>query len=294
MDKLYISTIRSRVSIFTGLCLLLLTCCVDASSVVESRLASGVLVTAEYQQGDPSLPTVMIIHGFLQTRNYLTVNSLFTSLADNGYTVLAPTLSLGIQQRKQSLSCGAIHTHTMDEDVTEIDYWVQWLIKHNHQNIVLLGHSYGSLQSLVYYKKEKNPKIKKIIATSLVDVEHVLGEDNAHAQYEAALKRLKNGDQSLSEYKISYCKQYLAPPSAFISYASWSKQKIVDILKNIAIPVDVILGGKDDRMGKDWPGLVKSSGAHVTIIDGANHFFDASFEFDLLDLVTNSLTDHRK
>ena len=292
MDNLRKNTIANQLLALLGICLIQFVNLAQASSTIESRLANGVMVTAEYQEGDAALPAVLIIHGFLQTRNYLTVNSLITSLADNGYTVLAPTLSLGIQQRKQSLACGAIHTHTMDDDIAEINYWVQWLIKQNHQNIVLLGHSYGSLQILVYYQKEKNPAIKKIVATSLVDVEHVLGTANAQAQYEAALKRLSEGDQSLGEYKISYCKQYLSPHSAFISYAVWSKQKIIDTLKHIPVPVEVILGSKDDRMGKDWPDLVKNTGAKVTLIEGANHFFDASFEFDLLDLVNESLTAH--
>ena len=59
---------------------------------VEATLANGRTVTAEFLAGDTNRQAVVVLHGLLQTRNYLTVNSLTNSLADFGFTVLAPTL----------------------------------------------------------------------------------------------------------------------------------------------------------------------------------------------------------
>ncbi len=47
---------------------------------------------------------------------------LLNTVADDDYTVLAPTLTLGLMRRAQSLPCEAIHTHGMDLDVDELDF----------------------------------------------------------------------------------------------------------------------------------------------------------------------------
>jgi pimeloyl-ACP methyl ester carboxylesterase len=256
---------------------------------VEATLANGRTVTAEFVAGDTGRQAVVLVHGLLQTRNYLTVNSLTNSLADFGFTVLAPTLSLGISHRDKSLACEAIHTHTMEDDVGEIAFWVNWLEAKGYSNIVLVGHSYGSLQNLVYAAQRPSKSVKRIVATSLVDVEHVVGSAEIQRQIEFARQRMKNNPQSLDEYKISYCKKYIAPPHAYLSYAEWTKSRILDNLVEIRIPVEVILGGNDTRMGIDWPDLVKRSGAKLTIIPDANHFFDAEYEFDLYERVQASI-----
>ena len=42
-------------------------------------------------------------------------------------------------------------------------------------------------------------------------------------------------------------------------------------------------------MKGNWPGLIKAQGAKVTLISGANHFFDSTHEFDLLDEVIHAM-----
>ena len=95
-------------------------------------------------------PAVLLLHGFLQTRDFPTVATLARGLRDAGYPVLSPTLSLNIPNRSQSLACEAIHRHSLDDDIGEIARWVDWLKSHGHRSIVLIGHSFGSLQLLAY------------------------------------------------------------------------------------------------------------------------------------------------
>ncbi len=259
------------------------------AQAIEAKLDNGRTVTAEFHEGEPGRQAVLLLHGLLQTRNYLTVNSLSNSLAEFGFTVLAPTLSLGINRRNKSLACEAIHTHTMEQDVDEIGFWVNWLETKGHSTIVLVGHSYGSLQILVYAVGQPSKSVKRIVATSLVDVEHVVGSEAIQRQIEIARQRLEENPQGLDEYKISYCKKYIAPPQAYLSYAEWTKIRILRKLKDISIPVEIILGSKDNRMGEDWPELIGRSGAKLTIVNDANHFFDAEFEFDLFERVQQSI-----
>jgi len=259
------------------------------AEIVEKKLDNGLIATAEYLPGDPQKATVLVLHGFLTTRQFRTVNNLVNELADEDYTVLAPTLSLGVSRRKVTLSCDAIHTHSMEDDISEIQQWMKWLEQKKHQNIVFVGHSYGSLQGLVYAERSTKPALRKIIATSLIDAGQ--SDDNAITidQIRAAKKLQKSNHPGLGEYRLSYCKKYVSPPKAFLSYVTWSKEKIVSALSKHNLPVHVILGGADKRMGKEWPQTLRKNGVEYTLMKGANHFFDAEYEFDLLDAVQEQL-----
>ena len=87
----------------------------------------------------------MILHGFLQTREFPTVRRLAESLADEGYSVLLPSLTLGLDRRRQSMACEAIHTHSMQQDVDELHAWIEWLNNRNSERPVIIGHSAGGV-----------------------------------------------------------------------------------------------------------------------------------------------------
>lgn len=260
-------------------------CRYASASIEVATLPSGYIATAEYQNSKSKLPAVVVLHGFLSTRNFLTVSSLVDSLTNEGYTVLAPNLSLGVNNRQASLACEAIHTHSINDDIAEIKFWVKWLEDHGHNDIVLLGHSYGSLHGLLYAVGNNDPAVKMLIAASLVDVDHDISSEVIKSQITSARALLAKHDNSLREYQVSYCRKYVAPPEAFLSYATWSREKILKTISLAKIPVEVILGSDDKRMGKDWPKLLKNSGVTVNVIQGANHFFYNEQEFDLQESV---------
>ena len=286
--RVYLHKYNNLLSIFCAL--LALGCSAIANaSIEEVKLPNGLVATAEYRDSSNDKPAVLVIHGFLSTRNFLTVSNLTNTLADEGYTVLAPNLTLGVNLRQVSLACEAIHTHSLYDDLAEIDFWVNWLVNHGHKTIVLVGHSYGSLQGLLYTLEYQNNAVKKLIATSLVDVEHALGEQLSQAQIKTAEDLVTKNDNTLKEFQLSYCKKYVAPPKAFLSYATWSKQKILEAISKTKVPVAVILGSADSRMGNGWPDMLRKSGVKLQIIEGANHFFHNEQEFDLLDSVLADL-----
>jgi len=272
------------------ICLLFIASNVNASEqIISVKLPDNKTVTAEFRPGKPGSPAVLIIHGFLQTRNYLTVSILAESAVDAGYATLTPTLSLGVSERKKSLQCAAIHGHTFEGDIAEIDYWVKWLEKKGYRKIVVIGHSYGSLHLLGYLLGYSSTSVSRFIATSLLDISREQTPEERQTYMKDAENRIKNGDKSLGEYALSYCKKYAAPASAYISYASWSRNRILDSVKKINVPITVILGGKDKRLDANWKDELVNHGANVIMIDSANHFFAADQEFDLLDTVQELL-----
>jgi len=266
------------------LCISALSLSVHAETI-EKALPNTIVATADFRPGNPKLPAVLFIHGFLQTPQYQTAVSLIDAISEAHYTVLAPTLSLEIDRRKKSLACEAIHTHTMAGDISEISYWVNWLAAKGYSKIILVGHSYGSLQALAYVSGKPNKAIKKVIATSLVDIEHAVGEQNIHTEINWAKSAVSKGNDAPHEFQISYCKKYVAPPKAFLSYASWLKPHILSALAKAPVPIEIIIGSKDQRMDTHWPEMLKANRAKISLIQGANHFFDADHEFDLTDRV---------
>lgn len=259
------------------------------ADIIENRLATGVVFNADFQAGKPQLPAVILLHGFLQTREFPTVSRLTEGLAAAGYTTLAPTLSLGISRRAKSLPCEAAHRHTLEQDVAEIAAWVDWLAKRHSGPIIFIGHSYGSLQGLVYASSTPHPALQQLIALSLIDAERHPANVSVAALLGKAKSRVAKGDKRLVDFAMGHCTKFTATPESYFSYANWDRKRVLDISRKSRVPVRVVIGDEDNRMGKDWPEALSAAGVSVDRIRGANHFFDAEYEFDLLDLVLGLL-----
>ncbi len=259
------------------------------AEIIEHRLTSGIVLTADFRPGKPQLPALILVHGFLQTRDFPTVNRLAEGLNAAGYTTLAPTLSLGISRRSKSVACEAVHRHLLEQDVSEIAAWVNWLAQRQVGPIVFIGHSYGSLQGLIYAAGKPNPSLRQVIALSLVDTEQHPSNVSVPVLLADAKARVKRGDTSLVDFAIGHCKKFTATPKSYLSYANWDRKRVLDLSRRSRVPLNVVIGGADNRMGKGWAEALSGAGVKVDSIKGANHFFDAVYEFDLLDTVTTLL-----
>lgn len=259
------------------------------AELIEQRLPSGMFAGADFHAGKPQLPAIILLHGFLQTREFPTVNRLAESLNTAGYTTLTPTLSLGISRRTKSLPCEAAHRHTLEQDVAEISVWVDWLAKRHAGPIVFIGHSYGSLQGLVYASSFPHPAIKQLIALSLIDTERHPPNVSVAAMLGKAKARSAKSDKRLFDFALGHCKTFNATPESYFSYANWDRKRVLDLSRNSRVPVHVIVGSHDNRMGKGWTQALSTADVRVDKINGANHFFDAEYEFELLDLVLGLL-----
>lgn len=254
------------------------------AEIVDANLPSGTIVTADFRRGSPGLPTILLIHGFMQTREFPTITRLADGLTTAGFTTLAPTLSLGISRRSRSLPCEAIHRHTLEQDVAEIAFWMHWLERYRPGPVIIVGHSYGSLQSLIYAAEKPSASLQQLIALSLVDAGRQSDPQTASATLAETRHRIASGDTQLNSYRLGYCKKYVGTPQSFYSYARWSRPDIFRIMRQSKVPLEVIMGSRDERMGEDWPKKLRSYGNSVLVITGANHFFDAEHEFDVLNL----------
>lgn len=263
----------------------MLTLAAAHAEVVNGQLPNGNGVAAEYYRGAAGRHAVLVLHGFMTTREFNTVQSLVNELTGSGYSVLAPTLSLGVSNRRASVPCDAIHTHTWEDDVAEVGFWVDWLVEQGHESVVLVGHSTGSLQLLDYVAGEPASQVRKLVATSLVNIRRYTEPAIAEREMAQARQLLAMENPPLREYHLAFCENFTATPQSYLSYISWSRERVLQTLDKVKVPLEVIMGGADRRFSSDWTGALKSHGTKVIIIDGASHFFDATYEFDLLDKI---------
>ncbi len=252
------------------------------AEIVTLRLEDKILATAEFRQGDPDKPALLMLHGFLQTRNFPTVARLADSLHELGFSVLTPTLSLGINSRASSLPCEAIQTHTLEAGVEEVGQWVLWLQQRGFADLVLLGHSAGSITEVAYLSQSPIAAVRHAILISL----SYFGQGKAAFENPEDANRaqqdLADGKQDLDTYSLAFCRKYVAQPGDFLSYYRWSKEHTLKAMAQIPVPVTVVVGGGDDRMDKSWISELQTINAQVITVPGANHFFDQEHEFDLL------------
>lgn len=262
-----------------------------SAAPVEVKLPTGITASANFQSGLASKPAVLLLHGFLQTYHSPPMSSLASNLASKGYTVLNPTISLGINLRNQSMACEAVHTHTMTEDVAEVAYWVNWLSNKGYKNIVLVGFSSsGNLQTLLLNAQGAHPSVRKAILVSLTSSL----SDSAERQrvsIESDAKRQAE-KKAIGIYSLGYCKKnFAATASSYLSYAQYDESRVLELVRQTPVPTEIILGSADTILPANWPSQIKAlqTKNRVTVIDNANHFFDATNEFDLAEVVENIL-----
>jgi pimeloyl-ACP methyl ester carboxylesterase len=239
---------------------------------------------------DISKPAILILHGFSATHTYPTVLTLQDFLNIQGYTTLSPTLTMNIPLRSQPLSCNSIHTHTLEQDILELNAWIDWLEQQGHQRIILVGHSSGSQTILEALAQSKgSDKITGLVFTSLF---YLMGEElgNKPEDKLIARQRLAAGDFSPRNYSFLFCQDdYFATPQSYLSYLTITRQRVLDTLTNLTLPSYTLMGGADSRynqVGHDWLNELKQTPTRLIQVEGANHFFtglaEATFHEQLL------------
>lgn len=250
------------------------------------NVSKSTTAQAEYLEGDNEKPLLIFVHGFLQTRDFSTVNRLFSALNESGFPVLSVTLSLGISNRTNAVTCEAIHLHSLQSDTDEIRQWVEWGVQKGHEQIVLIGHSAGSVNISAYLAQKPNPKIEKTILISLTyygSNRPAAFETKADADKAKAM--ILNENNNLEKFSLAFCKDYISTASYFLSYYEWSDKKVLNAINVQTSENYVIIGSEDNRIGEKWAAALQQASERVIEISGANHFFDQSHEFDLLETV---------
>lgn len=278
----------------TALIGVLLALALPASGIAGSaRMAisvgPGLTAEAEYWPGEAGKPAILILHGFLVTREFSTVRRLAEALADEGYSVLTPTLSLGLNRRQQSLACEAMHTHSMEQDLAELRAWVRWLRERSGKAPVLVGHSAGGVQLAALVTGQPPVEVAGAVLVSLSYFGEEQGAEEVERLRARALADQAARGEAMRHYALTYCHRYVTTPANLLSYLDWDRDRLREALLRSPVAVTVIYGDRDQRIDLAWIEELRQGGVSVRAVAGANHFFDLAHEFDLLDEVVASI-----
>lgn len=271
----------------TVLLLALLFVQVTFAENVTITLKNGLTANANFRSHATDKPAVVVVHGFLSTYNYSTVQVISDELYSKGYTVLTPNLTLGISDRSEPIACNSLHQSTINNEGDEINAWLDWLRNKGYQHLTLIGHSAGSNSILASLENNTIP-LDAIILTALYDFsalpEKVLERDKKRAHNNLV-------SDKPDTYSLALCRgNYLATSSNYLSYLNWNKVRIIDTLNRSAYPITVIMPGKDTRLeGTDWLEQLRETKANIVLIPNADHFFTSYAEFDLTEAINQVL-----
>jgi pimeloyl-ACP methyl ester carboxylesterase len=264
-----------------------------AAEVVELEVAPQVIATASYHQGDEDKPAILLLHGWLQTREFSTIARLFDTLSGAGYTLLAPTLTLGVSQRSQSLPCESIHTNAIDDDIAEIGRWLSWLSDRQKQPVILIGHSMGATELVAFLEQYHGAQVARSILISIGPIGPGWAENFANEEdRKRAENSIATGDKWVADYGLAYCKKYVTTAHSLLSFYRWDYQQLSSALANMIIPTRIIIGGADNLIDSNLIQQLASENIQVDVLEGAGHFFDKEYEFDLHDTVESLLSDN--
>ncbi len=259
---------------------------------VVIKVGGGVRAVAEWSVPEGADPkekgAVLWLHGLFQTHRMADPVSTQRELwTEAGFPVLSPTLSLGIDMRREPYKCDGVLDTTFEESVEEINRWIEWLKGKGIKKIVLAGHSMGGLQVLYFVSKYRIPEVKGVVA---VAPSKGLGIKND--VFEKAERLIKGGrGKEIIKTGFFYCEE--ARVTARTVYSYYKERHLGKILKDIKIPVLIVWGTLDKRV-EDLPGFIKPfAGKNVRIekVELADHFFRDLFAEDLSIAVTEFLEE---
>ncbi len=263
------------------------------SARMELAIFQDRAVQAEYWPGAVDEPAILILHGWLQTRDFPAVRRLAEGLAGEGFSVLTPSLSLGLDRRQQSLDCAAIHTHSMQQDVAELLAWTGWLSKRTGKPPILIGHGSGGVQLAALLEAHPDLAVDQLLLVSPSYFGEVQAADRFSAMRKRAHDALRRSDNALDVYALQFCNAYSTTAAAFLSYSHWDRDRMQQTVADGRMPVTVIFGDRDKDIDRDWLAALRDAGVRVHAVAGANHLLDLANASDLFDRVLHVIAGSR-
>lgn len=236
-----------------------------------------------YSAGDKTTSACIFIHGyttdFYSHHFYHTISAKLKE-QDNAI-VLAQTRGTGVETEfikrdGEGIFIGSYY-EKLDEAHLDISTFVEFLIEEDYKDIVLIGHSLGTIKAVRYlFEGEYKEKISKLVLLAPFD-KNAFMEIKAPGKWleflEVAKKKIEDGKGK----EIVPVPEYEDYPTSWETFYSWYEQsdlnRIWDFykkdydfpyLQKIQIPVKAILGEKDEFV--NYPNLGVSAESALEVI----------------------------
>ena len=234
---------------------------------------------------DLSDPVVLILHGMLGHNRMEIIASSQRVLLDNGRSSLALNLSLGVDNRKGFHDCDSPHRHLQDDALMEIQAWVDWLKRQGASEIILMAHSRGANEAMVYTAGQSDPVITHLVLLAPgIDDNKQSFENRYGPSFDETLSMMSKAKQNglgskfVDGVDFWFCPQATVTPNSFISYYGDDSRfrRIDHYIKNLPVPTLIIFGTEDDLVVSGHTvikPLVDGKRVQLYVVEGAGHFF---------------------
>lgn len=243
---------------------------------------------------------VLLLHGMMAHNRMEIIEASQQALLDNNHSSLAITLSLGIDKRRGFYDCARPHTHTADGAVEELAAWVRWLSEQGVNKIVLMAHSRGANQAMVYTVERDDPAISHIVllAPNTTSGAKMQYESRYGEGFDENLARVKNlldlgkGDEMIEEINFYFCPKATVRADTFYSYNRDDDKfrQFNNYLPRMPKPTLIIVGSDDElhpNIQRNVAPFIDGERVRLTVIENADHFFR---DFNIEEAVENAVS----
>lgn len=246
---------------------------------------------------------VLLTHGTLAHNKMEIIATLQGLLAERGYSSLAPTLSLGVSDRKGMFDCATPAVHKHYDAMDEIGLWLDWLKDEGAKDVVLAGHSRGGNQTAWFAARENDPVVSKVVliapatwsaedAAESFEKRHSKPLKDSFAQAQALVDAGK-GAEFMKGSGYLYCPEADVTAEAFVSYYETDVRRHTPELMGMISKPTLVIAGTEDNIVKglieEVQPLADAGKVQLAIIEDADHFFLDFYAEDAADAIAEFL-----
>jgi pimeloyl-ACP methyl ester carboxylesterase len=256
-------------------------------SLVTTETSDGILLHGYFSPAFADRPVLLHIHGF-ESNFYENpfILAIHKHLQEAGISFLT------VNTRGHDIYA---HHELIEDAYLDIDAWIQFLLDHGYSNIVLQGHSLGSVKSVRYlFEGSHAEHVSKLILLSPFDKKGTMTGFFRDQADQVTLDVQEKVDSGQGHGLIP--RTFSSMEMSYLTFLSWYKQDALGrmfefcsgndydfpVLKKIPVPVKVIVGSKDEyfhpanpRHPEEAVRILESHipDCRVTLLPGANHEF---------------------
>jgi len=270
-----------------GILLLIASVSLQAKEVTQQYLGLTINANLELAHGKALQDgVVLLLHGAMAHNRMEIIEASQQALLDNGQSSLAINLSLGIDNRHGYYDCAWPNRHTLNGSLDELDTWVNWLREQGVDRIVIMGHSFGANQVMVYAVERHHPSVTHLVllAPNTTSDSKVHYEARYGEILDENIERVKKqidtgkGDELIDNLDFSYCPQASVSANSFYSiYRPDNKfRQIPFYLSKMPVPTFIVTGTQDElqpNIARDVAPFVDGSRIRLGVVENSDHFF---------------------
>ncbi|MCA9382503.1 alpha/beta fold hydrolase [Candidatus Dojkabacteria bacterium] len=280
------------------------------TTITEDKL----ILHGLYHEADKSKPAVIYIHGFETTfyahkfvhkiaEKFNQSNTPYLLAENRGTGIITEFINTdGVGKYYGSFR------EKLEEAHLDISAWIEFLKNEGYEEIILMGHSLGTIKSVRYlFEGEYANVVKSLILLAPFDKNAYLvvkNKDQWKKHVEIAKGKIDSGKglesipPEFDDYPVTYNTYYswYKVDDLNCMYDFYRKDYDFPVLNKINIPVKVIIGGKDDFLffpqfnkdGEEIKEILEKNlpKGDVTLLPDSGHVF-RGFEDEVGEVVDN-------